>query len=115
MNNIYLHESKLNFDDACALPAKLNKDKHLGFDDWVLPNVKQLQMLYLSGLVDSTYGHWSSSPYVGNSYGAWYVNFNNGNVYCYGRDNIYHVRLVRASQLFDIGKAADRKVMGESE
>lgn len=42
---------------------------------------------------------WSSSPYVGNSYSAWSVNFNNGYVnYSLRLNGSYHVRLVRASQ-----------------
>ncbi len=42
--------------------------------------------------------YWTSSPYVGNSYYAWFVNFGDGYVSSYGRDVNYHVRLVRASQ-----------------
>ncbi len=39
--------------------------------------------------------YWSSSPYVGNSHGAWYVSFDNGHVYNNGRNDSGHVRLVR--------------------
>jgi hypothetical protein len=38
---------------------------------------------------------WSSSPYVGYSYLAWYVNFNSGYVNVINRYNYLAVRLVR--------------------
>ena len=41
---------------------------------------------------------WTSSPDVGNSSNAWYVNFLNGVVRDGYRSNSYYVRLVRASQ-----------------
>ncbi len=43
--------------------------------------------------------YWSSSPYVGNSYYAWVVNFGYGVVGYNYRYSYRHVRLVRASQL----------------
>lgn len=41
---------------------------------------------------------WAASPDVGDSYGAWLVNFSIGNVDYSYRGYGYHVRLVRASQ-----------------
>lgn len=38
---------------------------------------------------------WSSSTYVGNTYYAWYVNFNDGYVFNYLKTNSYYVRCVR--------------------
>jgi hypothetical protein len=38
---------------------------------------------------------WSSSPYVGDAYFAWYVHFNNGNVGYDYRGSGSAVRLVR--------------------
>jgi hypothetical protein len=47
----------------------------------------------------TTRWYWTSSPYVGDSYGAWGVVFNGGHVGGNGRSNGFlHVRLVRASQ-----------------
>ena len=42
--------------------------------------------------------YWSSSPYAGNSFIAWYANFLNGDVDVGDRDVNYAVRLVRASE-----------------
>jgi hypothetical protein len=39
--------------------------------------------------------YWSSSPYVGGSSYAWYVDFGNGSVFNYNRSVNYYVRLVR--------------------
>jgi hypothetical protein len=51
---------------------------------------------------------WSSSPFVGDSGVAWYVNFSYGSVSYYGRGYPYYVRLVRAGQLSDIGISKER-------
>ncbi len=50
-------------------------------------------------------GFWSSSPLVGKSNAAWYVNFHNGNVVNFHHELNTHVRLVRSSQTSG-GKAA---------
>ena len=75
---------------------------------WRLPNVKELYSLVNEGCsnrtIDSiafpnTYtDYWTSSPYVGNSYGAWGVSFVYGNVSALNRSLNLAVRLVRASQ-----------------
>jgi len=76
---------------------------------WRLPNIKELASIAdrsrSNPAIDSTAfpatpasWFWSSSPYVGDSYSAWYVNFNYGFVLNYGRGNAVYVRLVRAGQ-----------------
>jgi hypothetical protein len=76
---------------------------------WRLPNVKELASLADKGCqtpaIDSTAfpntpsnWYWSSSPYVGGSSYAWFVDFKDGNVYYSYRYSSYQVRLVRASQ-----------------
>jgi hypothetical protein len=76
---------------------------------WRLPNVKELASLAEKGCpipaIDRTAfpgtpnnWYWSSSPYVGNSGGAWVVGFSNGGVGYNFRYDGLHVRLVRASQ-----------------
>ena len=89
-----------------------------GHSDWRLPNIAELQTIVerenVSPAINGTLfpntlnnGFWSSSPYVGNSNYAWYVNFSNGLVYDgYFRDFSLPVRLVRASQSLGIGLAS---------
>ena len=76
---------------------------------WRLPNVKELSSLADKGCIGPAIDgvafpatpsshFWSASPYAGGASDAWFVYFNDGLVYYYGRDRNNHVRLVRASQ-----------------
>ena len=77
---------------------------------WRLPNVKELGSLVdlsVSGgaRIDpeafpgaGSNSLWTSSPYVGDIYLAWYVFFNNGYVANYFRTNTVGLRLVRVDQ-----------------
>ncbi|MCX8517443.1 MAG: DUF1566 domain-containing protein, partial [Rhodoferax sp.] len=79
-----------------------------GYTDWRMPTKEELQGIAASTgspKIDTTWfpntqaaGYWSSSPYVGYAYYAWFVYFGLGSV---GHGNRYYyaaVRLVRASQ-----------------
>ena len=90
--------------------AAVNASGLCGYTDWRLPTKEELAGILASSgspRIDTAwfpntqaYAYWSSSPYVGNSDYAWYVDFGDGNVYYGGRYNYYGyaVRLVRASQ-----------------
>ena len=80
-----------------------------GQTDWRLPNKNELESL----VERRCYGpainarffpntpsnwFWSSSPYAYGSGYAWIVAFGYGDVYGYGKDYDFHVRLVRGGQ-----------------
>lgn len=80
-----------------------------GQSGWRLPDKRELFSLADKGCsspaIDSTAfpkthnsWYWTSSPVVGNSNGAWGVNFDVGYVYSNPRDGNGRVRLVRAGQ-----------------
>jgi hypothetical protein len=98
---------------AIEMTAKANAENIGGFDDWILPTKNQLVLLKISGVVDNGGTHWSSS--VGGDYGAWYVDFVYGYVLNGVRNEALVVRLVRASQLLDIGNLAVNAALKEHD
>jgi len=71
-----------------------------GYSDWYLPSIGELQMMYgrlhlqgLGGFAWYWY-YWSSSQ--DGPYYAWYMAFDNGNVYGTNKNNDVQVRAVRA-------------------
>lgn len=70
-----------------------------GYDDWFLPSIDELQLLYdqkaagtLHGIDDSFY--WSSTE--ASETGAWSQSFSNGANSSAGKDGSYAVRAIRA-------------------
>jgi hypothetical protein len=112
---------KYTFDGAQDIARRLNNaGGYNGKRDWRVPTKDELASLVVctkgrsgSSCVDGSLPptiaqtmfprtadewFWSSSPYVGNSNGAWFVDFNDGFVSNNFRGFNVQVRLVRASQ-----------------
>lgn len=85
-------DKEMTWEEAKAYAASLG-------DGWRLPTVPELVSLWdydkgcCPAFPAARRRFWSSSPY--DSDGAWYVNFDNGDVYYNNRSNTYGVRCVR--------------------
>ena len=89
-----------------------------GHTDWRVPGVVELNTLVERATANPASNpvlfprtpaayFWSSSPYVGDTGGAWFVNFGNGNVSNSSRSSYGAVRLVRGGQWLDSLQATD--------
>jgi uncharacterized protein DUF1566 len=76
-----------------------------GHNDWRLPNVRELQSIVDYGRfglsIDPVFGafsrfYWSSTSFAGSPHFAWFVSFNDGNVFDDGKEGSLHVRAVRS-------------------
>jgi hypothetical protein len=94
------YKSNISFDEALEYATELSNETCL---EWRVPTIQEL-----SGLIDrtrcfpasyfpcvSSNVFWSSSPYVGDTNFAWFVNFGMGDVSNDGRRRGYSVRLIR--------------------
>lgn len=95
--------------DTLGFVQAVNQAGLCGAKDWRLPNRQELLSIADRSRIrpaidtayspDVTYGWlWSSSPYAGSSYRAWYVSFYFGGVDEESKDSLRNVRLVRGGQ-----------------
>jgi hypothetical protein len=108
--------------DNCLTSSRCDTEKYVadvnasnssagicGATDWRLPTKHELNSIVknstINPVIDAIYFpntqsnyYWSSSPYAGNNYSAWYVYFYNGSVSYSDKDGSGYVRLVRGSQ-----------------
>jgi hypothetical protein len=103
-------DGKVTWQHALDYIKKLNRESYLGYNDWRLPNVNELESLVNAELygpalplnypftnVQSRY-YWSSTTLADYSRYAWHVDFYDGYVYLYGKTYGYFVWPVRSGQ-----------------
>ena len=99
--------SAINWQSALDATAALGTYK--GYNDWRLPNYKELHSLIEECRVVASINEfafpntpalnfWSGSPSVSDVQSSWFISFNDGSSYFANRSNVGRVRLVRAGQ-----------------
>jgi Protein of unknown function (DUF1566) len=112
---------------ALAEVSARNAASHLGFNDWRLPSLKELESLVditrapiVIDTIDNTAfpntpasGFWSSTTFSPVPASAWFVSFSDGGTGTSGKTNNRLVRLVRGGQSFDLlGQAPQTLTFG---
>jgi hypothetical protein len=106
-------DGMVTWQHALEYVAKLNDEHYLGYDDWRLPNRKELESLASFDRVDmagwlnsngftsvKSHFYWSSTSAASDSNNAWYVTMGDGFPYRGAKSGNYYVWPVRG------GKAA---------
>lgn len=97
------------FTWQAALNAAATIGAYKGYNDWRLPNLKELRSLVEECRVNPSINEftfpntpasffWSGSPSAGVASNAWYVFFDYGDAFIGHRSSALRVRLVRAGQ-----------------
>ncbi|WP_040335133.1 Lcl domain-containing protein [Candidatus Magnetobacterium casense] len=109
----------MDWQAALDYVACLNAANYLGYSDWRLPNVNELESVINAGeayvakwlnaqgfinLQSNVY--WSSTSYSGNTSFAWRVHMDDGGVSAYGKSYDYCVWPVRSGQSGPFGNSA---------
>jgi len=94
-----------DWQQALAAPIATNTTGFAGFNDWRLPNIKELASLAALNCVGPSINeivfpntanyYWSASPFANDSYDAWRLSFNSGVDNADDRSSGRRVRLVR--------------------
>ena len=101
--------STMNWATALTTAAA---DSTAGFNDWRLPNDKELESIVETGCYTPSINEtafpntpsnwfWSSTAYASVPADAWFVSFANGGSNAVNKPDLYDVRLVRSGQSFD--------------
>lgn len=100
--------SGVSFNWQQAL-AQAQDDNFAGYDDWRLPNVKEMNSVFEERCHAVSFdtvtfpetpvaSFWTSSPDAGDGGKAWTVRFHGGETDVADKDRIHRVRLVRGGQ-----------------
>ncbi len=100
--------TEYNWQQALESVATTNATSPGGYNDWRLPNIKELASIVevkcynpainTNVFPNTTLGsnsYWSSSPHADDNSRAWHVYFSNGINTISNKTNSYYVRLVR--------------------
>ncbi len=111
---VYNSDTTYTFDQAIDYVKNVNSTWLCGFNDWRLPDVKELSGIvdYQSSYFDPTLDldafpntwsswFWTGSSYAGSADSFWYVHFSDGDVSYGNQDYSLYVRPVRGGRAID--------------
>ena len=110
---------KFTWQDALKASTKANQERYKGYDDWRVPNVKELLSIvdiarYCPSVEVSAfpktacYWYWSSTPRATDPSKVWDIGFDDGHIGFGLEDLEGHVRLVRNGTSLDRLKQSEK-------